>query len=209
MTPEGGQRAAQRTPGPSGPLKQPAVSGVTKPLPKEVGMTLCTALRCRSGRCCQQGSEPSRRLSEPTGPRSVSAFRVAFLSAEVTERRCEANPRRRGAHLVHRDASIAAAGGAHRVVRSSRRIVQHMLPLRMTGRGEAAAARLCLDRSRGDRRRAAKESCCDELCRGILPRDRSALSLRLLLLMTAAMTPGARKDTGGGRADMWRRGCFG
>ncbi len=32
-------------------------------------------------------SQPSRRLSETTGQRSVSAFRVAFLTAEVTERR--------------------------------------------------------------------------------------------------------------------------
>ena len=101
-------------------------SGVTDPLPQEVGMTLCAARRFRSGRRCRQGSEPSRRLSEPIVPRSVSAFRVAFLSAEATERRCEANPRHRGAHLAHRDATMAAVRDAHRVAGPSRRIVQHV-----------------------------------------------------------------------------------
>jgi len=33
--------------------------------------------------------KPSWRLSGPTGPRSVSAFRVAFLVAEVTERQLQ------------------------------------------------------------------------------------------------------------------------
>ena len=35
----------------------------------------------------RKGLEPSRRLSEMTGPQSPSAFRIAFLTAEVTNRR--------------------------------------------------------------------------------------------------------------------------
>ena len=112
-------------------------SGVTNPLPKEVGMTLCAALRFRLTGRAGTGPEPSRRLSEPTGPRSASAFRIAFLSAEVTERRCEANPRRRVAHLAHRDATIAAAGGAPRVV------------------GPSIPRQIAQRTARGDRRRGA------------------------------------------------------
>ena len=29
-------------------------------------------------RHCSKGFEPSRRLSEPTGPQSLNAFRIAF-----------------------------------------------------------------------------------------------------------------------------------
>ena len=39
----------------------------------------------------RKGLEPSRRLSETTGPQSLSAFRIAFRATEVTERaaRCK------------------------------------------------------------------------------------------------------------------------
>ena len=47
LSPQGVHRAVQRTPGPSGPRQQHAVSGVKKTLPQEVVMALCAARRCR------------------------------------------------------------------------------------------------------------------------------------------------------------------
>ena len=43
---------------------------------------LHTAIGCNSRR--RKGLEPSRRLSETTGPQSQSAFRIAFRAIEVT-----------------------------------------------------------------------------------------------------------------------------
>ena len=64
MSPYGVHRAAQRTPGPSGPHQQHAVSGVSKPLPQEVRTTLCPAHRFRKADCQHSELEPERRLSE-------------------------------------------------------------------------------------------------------------------------------------------------
>ena len=44
--------------------------------------------------------EPSRRLSETTGPRSPCAFRVVFPATEVTKR--GASGRRHSSHIAHR-----------------------------------------------------------------------------------------------------------
>ena len=48
----------------------------------------------------RKGLEPSRRLSETTGPRSSGAFRVVVLSAEVTK--CGARCKRPAAFSTHR-----------------------------------------------------------------------------------------------------------
>ena len=48
----------------------------------------------------RKGLEPSRRLSETTGPRSPSAFRVVFPTTEVTK--CGARCKRPAAFFTHR-----------------------------------------------------------------------------------------------------------
>ena len=52
---------------------------------------LCSAHRHRPKQPMRKELEPSRRLSETTGPQSPSAFRIAFRVTEVTERaaRCK------------------------------------------------------------------------------------------------------------------------
>lgn len=57
----------------------------------------------------RKGLKPSRRLSETTGPRSPCAFRIAFLTAGVTEREAACKPRGRISHTAHRRPDVTAA----------------------------------------------------------------------------------------------------
>ena len=69
--------------------RKPAASGVTKPLPKEVGMTLCAALRFRLTCRSRNGLEPSRRLSEPAGRAAREKARaVRFVQARPATEDC-------------------------------------------------------------------------------------------------------------------------
>ena len=83
-------------------------SGVTRKTPNGVQIRAC-ALHTVIGRNSRRrnGLEPSRRLSETTGPQSPSAFRVVFPATEVTKRgaRCK----RAVAFLTHRAPASAAA----------------------------------------------------------------------------------------------------
>lgn len=54
--------------------------------------------------------KPSRRVSETTGQRSVSAFRVAFLSVQVTKRQARSKRAGNVSHLAHRK-GVAASDG--------------------------------------------------------------------------------------------------
>ena len=49
----------------------------------------------------RNGLEPSRRLNETTGPQSPCAFRIALLTAGVTERDAACKPRCRIPHTAH------------------------------------------------------------------------------------------------------------
>ncbi len=65
---------------------------------------------------CRKELEPSRRLSETTGPQSPSAFRIAFRVTEVTER--AARCKRAARHFTHRAPAAwryhrATAAGSH------------------------------------------------------------------------------------------------
>ena len=83
-------------------------SGVTRKTPNGVQIRAC-ALHTVIGRNSRRrkGLEPSRRLSETTGPQSPSAFRVVFPATEVTKRgaRCK----RAVAFLTHHAPAAAAA----------------------------------------------------------------------------------------------------
>ena len=85
MTPQGDQRAAQRPPGPSGPLQQRAVYGVTKPLPEEVGMTLCAARHHRSRPPPPQGFGAVAAFERGDRTATVGTFRAAVPRAEAAE----------------------------------------------------------------------------------------------------------------------------
>ena len=67
-------------------------SGVMKKTPQGVQTGDCACTPSSAGTATRaKGLEPSRRLSETTGPRSPGAFRVVFPAPEVTERgaRCK------------------------------------------------------------------------------------------------------------------------
>ena len=93
MTPQGDQRAAQRPPERACARKQPAVFRCEQgSRPRTVRQQNTFAFAMVRRPATGKDFEPSWRLSEPTGPRSVSAFRVAFLPAEVTEWRLRSKP---------------------------------------------------------------------------------------------------------------------
>ena len=81
-------------------------SGVTRKTPKGVQVGDC-ALHTVIGRNSQRrkGLEPSRRLSETTGPQSPSAFRVVFPTTEATK--CGARCKCAAALFTHRAPATA------------------------------------------------------------------------------------------------------
>ena len=94
---------------------------------------------------CRKGLEPSRHLSETTGPRSPSAFRVVFPATEVTKR--GARRKRPAAFFTHR-APEPVAGRfvtlAHEcclTCSSEQSGAAHMFPQRRDGRCKRRCSR--------------------------------------------------------------------
>ena len=85
---------------PVDPLAPPA-AGVTieAPTGSPTGVRAVHTASGPGGRR-RKGLEPSRRLSETTGPRSPSAFRIVFPTAKVTKR--GASGRRHSSDIAHR-----------------------------------------------------------------------------------------------------------
>ena len=87
MAPQGAKSARQGTQGCAcAPRTGSAFRCETSQLPQGSGNDLVLRTPFPARRSPREEFEPSRRLSETTGQRSVSAFRVAFQSAEVTRR---------------------------------------------------------------------------------------------------------------------------
>ncbi len=85
--------------------------------------------------CSDRGFKPSRRLSQTTGQRSVSALRVAFLVAQATKWRARSKPARARFTLrAPRWRGRCWRTCSRRLFGARPRSRLHMLPLRMQGR---------------------------------------------------------------------------
>ena len=138
-------------------IRTPRGSGVTSK-DSEWSQRRAIALQIVTGRNshCRKGLEPSRRLSETTGPQSPCVFRIAFLMAEVTERDAACKQRGQISHTAHRRPRRRRCGARRRrgpSPASSRRPRQVRGPVH----GEAGSGNVRGERSEppGKRQRAA------------------------------------------------------